>query len=199
MNGLLLVYPFIVHAALVMDSRWLEFAALAVLAGHVLGPRLLRAQLWAWCVFGLALIASAGLVFVGDGRLLLYAESVLAPLVLMWFFARTLLPGQEPMVTRFALALFGTLSLPLRRYTRQVTWFWVVTLGVFALTNLALALWASPLVWSLFSNFIIYPLIGVLFVAEWLFRRWYLRGYERLTWREYLHNMIKLDFRQLLA
>lgn len=198
-NSLLLLYPLLVHAAVVADSRWLEFAALVLLGANVLGPWLGRTSPWAWHALGLTAVASAVFVALGDGRLFLYAASVLSPLALMWFFARTLLPGQTPLVTRIADDMSGPLPAPVQAYTRRVTQLWVAALAGFALANLLLALLATPVVWSLFANFINYMLAGALFVAEWLFRCWYMRDYEALTWRQYLRELIRLDVRRLLA
>lgn len=198
-NSLLLLYPFLVHAAIVTDSRWLEFAALILLAGNMLAPWLARAHGWAWAALGLAIAASFAFVALGEARLFLYAAPVLGPLALMWFFGRTLLPGQIPLITRIADAMRGPLPEPVRVYTRRVTQLWVAAFAGFALANFGLALWAPPVVWSLFSNFINYLLAGALFVAEWLFRCWYLRDHNPQTWREYVRALIRLDIRRLFA
>lgn len=197
-NCLLLLYPLLVHAAIVLDSRLLEFAALVLLAGNVLGPWLARARVWAGLTLGLVVLASLGFVLVGEGRLFLYAASVLSPLALMWFFARTLFAGRTPLVTRIADGMSGPLSVPVRVYTRRVTQMWVAALGGFALINCLLALLAPPLVWSLFANFINYFLAGVLFGAEWLFRCWYMQDNQPPTWREYVHALTRLNLRELL-
>lgn len=198
-NSLLLLYPLLVHAAIVADSRLLEFAALSLLAGNVLGPKLIRAQAWAWTTFAACAVGSAVFVILGDGRLFLYAAAVVSPLALMWFFARTLLPGQTPLVTRIADDMSGPLSPAVTLYTRRVTQLWVVALTGFATANFLLALFATPVIWSLFANFINYIIAGTLFLAEWLFRCWYIREDNSMTWREYMWALIRLDIRRLLA
>lgn len=198
-NSLLLLYPLLVHAAIVTASGWLEFAALVVFAGNFLGPRLLRPAVWAWAVLVLAVAASAAFVLLAEARLFLYAASVLVPLALMWFFGRTLLPGQVPLVTRIADAMRGPLPAAVTHYTRRVTQLWVGALAMIALANLLLALWAPPIIWSLFANFISYVLVGALFMGEWLFRCWYMRDYEEMTWRQYMHATMRLDIRRLLS
>lgn len=196
-NCLLLLYPLLVHAAIVVDSRLLEFAALVLLAANILGPVL--ARLWAWLALAICAAASAFFVVLGDGRLFLYAAAVLSPLALMWFFARTLLPGQVPLVTRIADDMSGPLSPLVQNYTRRVTQLWVIALAGFATANFLLALWASPVTWSLFANFINYFIVGALFLAEWLFRCWYLRDDNSMNWREYLRALMRLDIRRLLT
>ncbi|MDN5872916.1 MAG: hypothetical protein L0H29_00845, partial [Sinobacteraceae bacterium] len=185
-NGLLLLYPLLVHAVVVTGSCWLEFAALVLLGTNVLGSMLVRAGRWSWIMLVLMVSASAAFVLLGEAWLFLYAAPVLASLALMWFFGRTLLPGQIPLITRIADAIRGPLPQAVRVYTRRVTELWVAAFAGFAVADLLLALWASPVIWSLFTNFVNYLLAGALFVAEWLFRCWYMRDYESLTWRKYL-------------
>lgn len=198
-NGLLLLYPFIVHVAIVSESRWLEFAALVVFGANLLASGLLRGSAWAWGGLALVFAVSAAFVTLGGGRLFLYAAPVLVPLALLWFFGRTLRAGEVPLVTRIADAIRGPLPAPVRRYTRRVTQFWVAALAGLALTNLLLALFAPPVIWSLFANFINYLLVAALFVAEWLLRCRVMRAYESLTWREYVAALARLDYRRLLA
>jgi uncharacterized membrane protein len=56
-------------------------------------------------------------------------------------------------------------------YTRRVTALWVLILAAIAVGNAALALFAPLPVWSLFSNFVNYLLVGLVFVLEYLYRR----------------------------
>lgn len=85
-------------------------------------------------------------------------------------FARTLRPGQQPMVSRFAAIIHGSLSPALARYTRQVTWAW--TLYFVVMTTLSLLLfWLAPIsVWSAFANLLNLPLLVVMFSAEYAAR-----------------------------
>lgn len=198
-NGLLLGYPVLVHAAIVTDSALLACGALLLLGCNILGPWLLQARPWAWVLLIAGLPASVLFVTHGEGRLFFYAAPVLVAVALLWLFGRTLVSGRVPLITRIAAAIRGPLPEPVRRYTRQVTQLWVAVFAGMALANLMLALFASPVLWSLFANFINYLLVAGLFGAEWLFRCWYLGGQETLTWREYLQALSRLDYRRLLA
>lgn len=92
-------------------------------------------------------------------------------LILCITFLRTLGPGREPMCTYFARSVHGSLTPELERYTRQITVAWVVFFGLMATTSTAIFV-ATPLaVWSAFANFLTAPLIGSMFVAEYLVRR----------------------------
>lgn len=85
-------------------------------------------------------------------------------------FARTLRAGQQPMVSRFAAIIHGSLSPALARYTRQVTWAWTLYFAV--MTTLSLLLfWLAPVnVWSAFANLLNLPLLVVMFSAEYAAR-----------------------------
>ena len=92
-------------------------------------------------------------------------------LILCITFFRTLGPGREPMCTFFARSVHGTLTPALQRYTRQITVAWVVFFGSMAATSTAIFAAAPLAVWSAFANFFTAPLIGSMFVAEYLVRR----------------------------
>jgi uncharacterized membrane protein len=86
-------------------------------------------------------------------------------------FGVSLLPGRTPLCTRWAHQAHGGLSAEALRYTRAVTAAW--TLFFVAIVTLSFTLYfAVPrLVWSAFSNFVVLPLIGVMFALEQLVRR----------------------------
>lgn len=190
-----LLYPVLVHAAVVTDSPDLRFLALAVLVINVLGPWLIRRRILAWLA-ALVLIAAAALVVHTAGALaFFYATPVLICLGLAWFFGRTLLAGRTPLITLLARAIRGPLPLPVARYTRAVTVFWCAIMLVMALANLGLALFASPEFWSLCANFLNYFIVPVLFVAEWCVRQRAIGEYEDMSWREYIAALRRIDYR----
>lgn len=194
---LLLAYLILVHAAVVTDLRFIEWAALTVLSANLLFPALARNAAWAWLVLAACMAGGAAFVIIGSGRAFLYAVPVLVAAALFWLFARSLLPGERPLITRIASRMRGPLPAGVERYTRAVTKFWTVFFACFALANLLLALFASPVVWSSFANFINYLIVAAVFVGEWFFRIWHLRSEETLTWREYASRLIRLDLRSL--
>jgi uncharacterized membrane protein len=88
----------------------------------------------------------------------------------LWFFARTLRAGREPLVTSIARFVHGTLTPEIERYTRAVTAAWCVFFAGMAITSAALAAFAPLAVWSLFANLLAYPLVGLMFAAEYAIR-----------------------------
>ncbi|HZW12983.1 MAG TPA: hypothetical protein VFF81_07310 [Noviherbaspirillum sp.] len=103
--------------------------------------------------------------------LIYWIEHAGTELVLCITFARTLAAGREPMCTYFARLVQGPLSPALERYTRQVTQAWVIFFGSMAAAS-TLLYYAAPLeIWSAFANFFTGPLIGLMFLGEYIVRR----------------------------
>lgn len=199
MQWSLILYPFLVHAAVVLGSPWLEWAAIMLLGWNLLAPWLARRAFWAYPATVLMIAGGTGFVVLGGGQLFLYAAPVLIFVALCWLFGQTLLPGRRPLITAIADAIRGPLPPSVVRYTHRLTQFWVGLFALMAAINLLLALFAPVVVWSLFANFVNYLLIGFAFLAEWLFRLWHLGDDEPLTWRQYLHGMLHLDYRRLFS
>lgn len=146
-----------------------------------LAPVLLAALSLAWhakhrsialSLFGLgcALLAFAWPILTARYVWIYWAEHAGTQLFFCTVFARSLAAGREPLCTHFARAVHGPLSTELERYTRQVTHAWAIFFAAMAsMSTLVFA--AAPLAaWSVFSNFFTAPLIGLMFVVEYLVR-----------------------------
>lgn len=199
MQWSLVLYPFLVHAAVVLGSPWLEWAAIMLLGWNLLAPGLARRAFWAYLAVILTIAGGTGFVVLGGGPLFLYAAPVLIFAALCWLFGQTLMRDRRPLITAIADAIRGPLPLSVVRYTYRLTQFWAGLFALMAAINLLLALFAPVVVWSLFANFVNYLLIGLVFLGEWLFRLWYLGDDEPLTWRQYLYGMLHLDYRRLFS
>lgn len=96
-------------------------------------------------------------------------------LVLFVTFGRTLLVGCKPLCVGFAEAINGGPLPPShRRYAKQVTVAWVIFFATMALISSVLFFWASLTIWSFFVNFLTLPLVALMFIAEYLVRRYML-------------------------
>ncbi len=175
MKGLLVAWvcacPLALHAAVLHGNPWLvALVSTAIAANFVLLAA--RTALPRWpiaAVGGAALIA--GLLDREIAARLAFLPPTLICGFLCWAFARTLVRGREPLVTRIArLERDGELSEPLVVYTRRVTWLWAVALALMAVASAALARFAEPATWSFFTNILSYALLGALFVLEYLYR-----------------------------
>lgn len=100
-------------------------------------------------------------------------------LALAIFFGRTLLFG-KPLITRIAaLVHHCELSARQLRYTHQATMAWTTFFLLNALTSAALFVLAPSALWSIFANLLAMPLLGVMFVAEYVWRALVLPPEER--------------------
>lgn len=194
---LALGYPLLAHAASVhADGRWAALA-LADVVVFMLIDGLLERRLAAWLA---CLAALAGLALLAGSpwsMALLLLVPVLFIWMIAWVFARTLLPGRVPLITRLVAALDRTTAagLPrdLNRYTRQLTLLWAAALAVLGLGNLLLALVAQPRglfamvglpapfsvteqQWAWLANWLNYGIVGGLMLLEYGYRKWRFPG-----------------------
>lgn len=184
-------YPFIAHAASTLRDPRLAALALLDIVLILLVVPLARRRPWAFAVAGASAVA---LWAAQDSRLLpvlLLLPPVLFPWLVAWFFARTLLPGRVPLISRIVGGLEqcapADLSPALASYTRGLTRLWALLLGGIGAANLVLGLVAVPdgllvqlgyrpvvtvsqAAWSWFANLLDYGLAGLLLVVEYRVR-----------------------------
>jgi len=151
------------------------------LAGAVLFCLASGARRWAVALLAVAAFA----VWQGAGWLgthfswLYFLQDAGTQLFLALMFGRTLLAGQQPLCSRIAALIHGGLDAALTRYTRRVTTAWTgFFLTMFGL-SCGLFLLAPLAAWSTFSNLLVLPLTGLMFVVEFA-----LRLYCLPQWRE---------------
>lgn len=134
-----------------------SFAAVfAATAGANLPPRMIE-------------LAAGGLCHAG------------AYLALLAWFARSLRPGREPVVTALARRVRQTMPASVVRYTRRVTAAWC---GFFLAQLLASAtlLAVAPLpLWSAYVTLLNLPLIAAMVLGEYGLRRMLFRNEPRTT------------------
>jgi uncharacterized membrane protein len=137
---------------------------------------------WSSLVAGVALALPwrAGLAFAAvllgpvawiPADVLLKAPPVAIYLALGIWFGRTLLPGREPLISRFASLERGRLEPVLARYTRRLTALWSAFFVGMAIACATLAVLADGRTWSVFTNGVNYLLMAVLFFGEYVYRR----------------------------
>ncbi|WP_232072234.1 hypothetical protein [Paraburkholderia pallida] len=109
----------------------------------------------------------------------LYLEHVSFNLGMALLFGRTLVHGRVPLCSQFASMIHGSLTPAVARYTRQITVAWTAFfVAIAAVSTLMFA--AAPIVaWATFANYLALPLVGAMFVAEHVCRRFALRHERR--------------------
>lgn len=201
---LILAYPMLLHWAVTGQQDVVVWAALVTPVVIMLWPSLRRRPLWAGAVAAAAGAAAVWLARTDVAVYLLFLPSVLVPLMLLVLFSRGLFPpGQAesslPMVTRIATAIDGDLPPEVVVYTRHVTYLWVGLFALMMLADLLLALLASREIWSLFANGINYAIVGLVFLAEYLFRRRRFPYRKHLAFHDYIRRVARIDYRRLVG
>lgn len=99
-----------------------------------------------------------------------YLEHIGFNLFMAWIFGNTLMAGRQPLCSKFAAAVHGTLTPAVAEYTRQITVAWTLFfLAIVGASTLLFAL-SSFVAWSTFANYMSLPLVAVMFVAEHAWR-----------------------------
>jgi uncharacterized membrane protein len=119
--------------------------------------------------------------------------------LLAWAFGRTLMHGQEPMISMFARLEHASISkqenaeLPqeLVAYTRTLTKIWSGLFVVMALVSASLAWSGLHAWWALFTGLISYVLMGMLFLGEYMFRRFRFTQYPHANPFQFVLSLIK--------
>jgi uncharacterized membrane protein len=86
-------------------------------------------------------------------------------------FGRSLFGQRVALCTRVADKVHGPLTAQEVLYTGRVTAAWALFFGSITAATLGFFLFAPLSTWSLFANFCVLPLIGLMFVAEYAVRR----------------------------
>jgi len=86
-------------------------------------------------------------------------------------FGQSLLGRRVALCTQLADKVHGPLTAEEVLYTRRVTAAWSALFLLITALTLGLFLFAPLRIWSLFANFCVLPLIGLMFVAEYAVRR----------------------------
>ncbi|MCP5267960.1 MAG: hypothetical protein H6943_02860 [Zoogloeaceae bacterium] len=179
LNAALGVAPIALFLAIFL---WRLPSRIGILAGALAGAALLA---WLWPQLQ------------ENVPLLYYLQHLGAHLALGTLFGRTLFGNGEALATRMARTIFGDqLSARKIRYTRQVTIFWACFFFGNALLSTGLFLFAPPAVWSVHANLLTWPLVGLMFATEHVWRRQVLPPEERPSLAAIINAFRRLDRRQ---
>jgi uncharacterized membrane protein len=173
LRGLLAAgYPFLVFGGLrVAEPRWIAlglgalFGLRAVTRWRRPSTAELLQLLWPALLVGSVLLAT---LLTNDARLLLLVP-VLVNAALLAAFGRTLFGGPT-MVETFARLQVPDLPDEEVAYCRSVTGVWCVFFAANAAVSLWLALAGNVWLWTVYTGFVAYLLIGLLFSVEFVIR-----------------------------
>lgn len=192
-----LAYVCTVHAAVLLHRPLLGLVALTAwcavqfLVSLSVGGR--RRRL-AWGAAAIVPATALALALAGHSAALavVLVPPVLINLALFVLFGRTLLPGQEPLIARFARIEQGDLPPPLYRYTRRLTAGWMALFAAMTVAAL-LATFADPATWSTVTNIICPLLAAALFLGEHPYRGWRFRQYGPASPLRTLRTMLRRE------
>jgi uncharacterized membrane protein len=108
---------------------------------------------------------------------LLLAPPVVVNALLCLLFGHTLLPGREPLITRFRRVEVGQVAPPFVSYTRHLTLLWTLLFAIATASSGAAAIWGDLTVWSWIS-LIAVPVANVAFFLGEHAYRWVRYGTE---------------------
>ena len=182
--ALLLAYPVVSYRTNI--ARHLDplgalfaFAPLFVLtltAAWAARPRGLWLALWG----GAALVLWHYRTFIAVHYSWAYlAEDVGVMALLCGLFMRSLRPSCTPLISRLSWLMRGSLSPHLARYTRRVTQLWAGLFGAMAIISVLLFFAAGVRVWAFYASCLTWPIMVLVFVAEYLVRRMVIPREER--------------------
>lgn len=178
--ALLVTYALLVHHVNASGQASVLGATLALAPLTLLGLALaLRRESRTGGVLLLAILAAAAwsswTVIEQHTGLIFWLQDISLILALFATFGRTLLAGRKPLCVGFAEAMHGgTLPPEHRRYASKVTVAWVIFFGTMAIASTLLFFYAPLATWSFFVNFLTLPLVALMFITEYLIRRYML-------------------------
>lgn len=176
-------YPLLI----LLSLRWLEprhtaLLVLVVALGRfaLAGPGLAARGVDAWRTFGwpaLGVGAVVATTAIWNDPLGLLLAPVLINLALLASFGLSL-RSDRPLVERFARLQVPDLPDDERAYCRSVTIVWCLFFVANGGICLALALRGDLTAWTLYTGFVSYLLIGLLFAVEYVYRHARFRRYR---------------------
>jgi len=195
--ALIIAYPLCCHFAVTRDEPSLQLLAILLLGLGLTFRGLLQSSKMSWLII-VSLSAVLLMVFLLEqARLILYLPPIALPLLVWSLFYRSLGPTQTPLVTQIATSVHGELPPELQVYTRQVTAMWSCLFAAIAVLSVVLSLVASEAVWSLFTNFLNWAFIGILFVGEFIYRQYHFRSIDQPNFWQYLLIVVRADIRNV--
>lgn len=137
----------------------------------------------AWLAAIMLLVAALTAVWQGyaSAIALLLAPSVLANLAMFYVFGHTLLPGKEPLITRFRRLDIGHVEPKFIGYTRQLTMLWTFLFAAGTLASLAAAMSGNVELWSWIAFILLPALTVALFLGEHVYRAYRYGAEERTS------------------
>ncbi len=170
------IFVLLVHAAALLGVPALGVVALVavcflnLLVNYLTGASGHRLGLWALLGGLMILVLIATQHGMADLAKIILLPPVLLNGLFLFAFGRTLLPGREPLITRFSRLEWDTLTPDLERYTRRLTIGWTALFALALVASILFAVYADLATWSWFVNLGGPAVFLVYFLSEHLYR-----------------------------
>ncbi len=190
-------YPLVVHLSVVYQVPYITACLLPLFYFIVAQPFSARKNIFnikSSIFFVLCLIGLFSYYLIDHS--VIYLPPIIMIVLISYPFIRSVMPGKTPLITRFYQLTEKEDDPHKMAYTKKVTWVWVVFIVLLLINTLFLTFFASLETWSLFTNFINYLLMLGLFIAEWLFRMFWLRQWVSPI--RFVMQLMTIDQRELL-
>lgn len=162
---LFLAYPFL---SAYLTAQGFAGLTLFAFAGLMLW-RGIRATQRAWRLgaFALAMLLMAGAYLAKAYVIWLIPSLVYAGLTVL--FGHTLF-APPSLCERLVRLLFPEFKPGISEYLHQVTWVWTLFFFANVFVCALLPLWLGPEAWTLYTGILVYVLMSLLVIGEWLYR-----------------------------
>ena len=210
-SALVLAYPVVAHLSVILDSRPLLVAALALLIVMPMLPALTRGSIVAWIAVPAIVTGLWWVSHSTHATLPLYIAPILVPGFMAGVFGSSLMAGQTPVIEQMIRLMEpgdhgGVPEETVWAYARNLTLGWTLLFIAISTTSLVLGLLAEPdglllaagiqppltvsqEAWSLFANVIGYLLVAAFFVIEYAYRR---QRFPRQPYRNLLDFLLRV-------
>ncbi|MCG7924979.1 MAG: hypothetical protein JAY67_05480 [Candidatus Thiodiazotropha taylori] len=199
---LALAYPLVLHFGVLSGGLIAPSLILMLLLANWGVLELIKGRLSGWLIIAIALLGIAWLLLeTPDTIQLLKLPPIAINGSLFTLFTMTLLPGQTPLITRFAELLHKDereLNDYERLYTRRVTQFWSGMFAFLTVESAYLAYFADTETWSLFTNFVNYLIVIAGLLIEYRIRERKLPHLEHPGFWNFVRLVRRIEWRSLL-
>lgn len=183
---LFLAYPFLIYLGLKTGMGWAAPTFLAIIVIYR-STRHASAR-------GRARTAGAACILAAGAFLAGALTTKLIPVAihtfLAWFFGHTLRYGPS-LVERLVRLQFPEFPPGVTEYCRQVTFAWTLFFVFNIATCLALALLASDFAWLIYNGIVVFVLMALMMIGEYLYRHRRFPNLEIPPPRDTLETIVK--------
>ena len=157
---------------------------------------LVKLGLLSWLVFlALSALLACSYYFKFD-VLLIRLPPLFILLLIGSVFWRSLLPGNEPLVTGIGERARGPLGPKMRQYTLRVTQFWAGFISLQFTATLYFSIFGPEWLWVSVTSVFNYLLVGVLFVAEFYWRMHCFPDHDHPSFFNYIAIVTKANVKK---